>query len=57
MIAALEFGYENGFAAGLANDAKLFGEIAASPSGQEWIGRFINKDPEQGAFITLLEGH
>ena len=56
VIAAMEFGYENGFVAGLANDAKLFGEIAASPSGQEWIGRFINKDPEQGAFIRLLEG-
>ncbi|MGW8313328.1 MAG: enoyl-CoA hydratase-related protein [Desulfuromonadales bacterium] len=53
-INAILYGYENGFRKGLENDARLFGEIAASPSGQEWIQRFINKDPEQGAFLTLL---
>ena len=53
-IDAIRYGYENGFKMGLENDARLFGEISASPSGQEWITRFINKDSEQSAFITLL---
>lgn len=51
---ALAFGYDRGFARGLENDARLFGEVAASASGQEWIGRFLRKDPRQGAFLTLL---
>lgn len=54
-IEAIRFGYAKGFAKGLENDARLFGEIAASPSGQEWIQRFLDKDPQQGAFLTLLD--
>lgn len=53
-INAMVFGYKNGFESGLKNDARLFGEIAASPSGQEWIKRFIAKDPAQSSFLTLL---
>ncbi len=53
-VEAIRYGYENGFTKGLENDARLFGEIAASASGQEWIRRFIDKDPKQGAFMTLL---
>ena len=52
---AMAFGYRAGFEKGLENDARLFGEIAASPSGREWIGRFIAKDPEQSSFLTLLD--
>ncbi|UCF93615.1 MAG: enoyl-CoA hydratase/isomerase family protein [Desulfobacterales bacterium] len=52
---AINFGYQNGFEKGLENDAHLFGDIAASPSGQEWIGRFLAKDPDQSAFLTLLD--
>lgn len=52
---AMAFGYRNGFEKGLENDARLFGEIAASPSGREWIGRFLAKDPEQSSFLTLLD--
>jgi enoyl-CoA hydratase len=51
---ALEYGYTAGFKKGLKHDAKLFGEVAASPSGQEWIRRFIDKDPRQSSFLTLL---
>lgn len=51
---AMCYGYQNGFAAGLENDALLFGQVTSSPSGQEWIRKFINKDPKQSAFITLL---
>jgi enoyl-CoA hydratase len=51
---ALEYGYKTGFKKGLAHDAKLFGEVAASPSGQEWIRRFIDKDPRQSSFLTIL---
>ena len=53
-LRAIEFGYENGFAEGLRNDARLFGEVVTSPSGQHWIGRFLAKDPEQGSFLALL---
>ena len=53
-LAALRFGYEHGFAAGLQNDARLFGEVVASPSGQHWSGRFLAKDPAQSSFLTLL---
>jgi enoyl-CoA hydratase len=53
-IRALEYGYRVGFRKGLKNDAKLFGEVAASPSGQEWIRRFIEKDPRQSSFLTIL---
>jgi enoyl-CoA hydratase len=54
VLDAIKVGYEKGFQAGLENDALLFGEIAASPSGQEWIKRFINKDPKQSSFLTLF---
>ncbi len=54
VLNAMKFGYQNGFEKGLENDARLFGDIAGSPSGQEWIGRFLAKDPEQSAFLTLL---
>ena len=53
-LAAMLFGYENGFEKGLENDARLFGEATASASGQEWIGRFINKDPVQSSFLALM---
>jgi enoyl-CoA hydratase/carnithine racemase len=51
---ALAYGYQAGFEKGLKHDAKLFGEVAASPSGQEWIRRFIDKDPRQSSFLTIL---
>jgi len=54
VLDAIKVGYENGFQKGLENDALLFGDIAASPSGQEWIKRFINKDPKQSSFLTLF---
>jgi enoyl-CoA hydratase len=54
VIEAMRYGYQNGFAAGLENDALLFGRVTASLSGQEWIRRFLNKDPQQSAFMTLL---
>jgi enoyl-CoA hydratase len=53
-LLAMRYGYENGFAAGLENDARIFGEVAASPVGQEWVGRFLSKDPRQSAFLELL---
>ena len=53
-LAALRFGYEHGFAAGLQNDARLFGEVVASPSGQHWSRRFLAKDPQQSSFLTQL---
>lgn len=54
VLKALEYGYAAGFKKGLRNDARLFGEVAASPSGQEWIRRFIEKDPRQSAFMQLV---
>jgi enoyl-CoA hydratase len=51
---ALRTGYEKGFAAGLKNDARLFGQVTSSPSGQYWTGRFQEKDPRQSALLTLL---
>lgn len=53
-VEAMRFGYEKGFEPGLRNDAQLFGEIAASPSGQEWIGRFLNKDPQQSSYLKII---
>lgn len=53
-LEAMRFGYEKGFEPGLKNDARLFGEIAASPSGQEWIGRFLNKDPQQSSYLQII---
>jgi enoyl-CoA hydratase len=53
-IEAMVTGQEKGFAAGLANDARLFGEITASPSGQHWVKAFLKKDARQSAFLTLL---
>jgi enoyl-CoA hydratase len=54
VLAAMEQGYRSGFARGLKKDAQLFGDIAASPSGQEWIGRFIEKDPRQSSFLEIF---
>jgi enoyl-CoA hydratase/carnithine racemase len=54
VLKALEYGYTAGFTKGLKNDARLFGDIAASPSGQQWIGRFIDKDPRQSSFLKLV---
>ena len=53
-IEALRAGYEKGFAAGLVNDAHLFGQVTASASGQQWIRRFLAKDPRQATLLTLL---
>ena len=53
-LTALRFGYDHGFARGMDNDAKLFGEAVASESGQWWVRRFLAKDPTQSAFLTLL---
>ena len=46
--------YAAGFRKGLRSDARLFGEVAASPTGQEWIRRFIEKDPLQSAFMKIV---
>jgi enoyl-CoA hydratase len=54
VLQAIEYGYVQGFSRGLKNDAKLFGQVAASASGQEWIGRFISKDPRQSSFLSLF---
>ena len=54
VLKALEYGYTAGFTKGLKNDARLFGTIAASPSGQQWIRRFIDKDPRQASFLKLV---
>ena len=51
---AMRHGYEHGFAAGLENDARLFGQVVSSVSGQHWVERFLAKDPEQAAFLSLL---
>jgi enoyl-CoA hydratase/carnithine racemase len=53
-LEALRSGYELGFDAGLVNDARLFGEVATSESGQHWVGRFLAKDPRQSSFLILL---
>ena len=53
-LLAMRHGYEQGFAAGLENDARVFGEVTASPGGQEWVGRFLKKDPLQSSFLELL---
>ncbi len=53
-LEALRFGHEHGFRRGMENDARLFGEVTASPSGQYWIGRFLSKDPRQSTFLTLM---
>jgi enoyl-CoA hydratase len=53
-LLAMRYGYEHGFALGLRNDARMFGAVAASPGGQEWVGRFLAKDPVQSSFLTLL---
>lgn len=53
-LEAMQFGYKNGFTQGLDNDARLFGVVVTSPSGQEWCQRFLAKDPLQPSFLTLL---
>jgi enoyl-CoA hydratase len=54
-LRAMQRGFELGFSAGLASDAKLFGEIVASPSGQFWVDRFLAKDPRQSTFLLQLQ--
>ncbi len=56
-LLALIYGYDNGFFSGLENDARAFGEITASPAGQEWVGRFLGKDPLQSSFLELISAH
>ena len=53
-LLAMKHGYEHGFGEGLRNDARMFGAVAASPTGQEWVGRFLAKDAAQSSFLTLL---
>ena len=53
-LLAMKHGYEHGFGKGLRNDARLFGAVAASPGGQEWVGRFLAKDAAQSSFLTIL---
>ena len=53
-LLAMKHGFERGFAEGLRNDATVFGAVAASPGGQEWVGRFLAKDAAQSSFLTLL---
>ena len=53
-LMAMQPGDRIGFDDGLRNDARLFGEIVTSASGQHWIDRFLVKDPEQSSFLTQL---
>jgi len=53
-LEALQAGYAKGFTAGLENDARLFGAVTNSHSGQYWVERFLKKDPRQSAMLTLL---
>ncbi len=53
-LLAMKHGYEHGFEEGLRNDARMFGAVAASPGGQEWVGRFLAKDAAQSSFLTIL---
>jgi enoyl-CoA hydratase/carnithine racemase/NADPH:quinone reductase-like Zn-dependent oxidoreductase len=53
-LLAMKYGYEHGFSNGLDNDAGVFGEVTASPAGQEWVGRFLSKDPLQASFLELI---
>jgi enoyl-CoA hydratase len=53
-LLAMKHGFARGFDEGLRNDAKMFGDVAASPGGQEWVGRFLAKDAAQSSFLTLL---
>ena len=53
-LLAMKFGFDHGFADGLRNDARMFGAVAASPAGQEWVGRFLAKDAAQSSFLTIL---
>ena len=53
-LLAMKHGFERRFEAGLRNDARMFGAVAASPGGQEWVGRFLAKDAAQSSFLTIL---
>jgi len=44
-LLAMKHGFERGFEEGLRNDARMFGAVAASPGGQEWVGRFSPRTP------------
>ena len=54
-IRVMALGYEKGFAAGLEESARAFGTVTASPGGQEWIRRFLAKDPAQSSFLRLID--
>ncbi|HSL91003.1 MAG TPA: enoyl-CoA hydratase-related protein, partial [Candidatus Limnocylindrales bacterium] len=54
-LLSMRYGYDNGYSAGLENDARAFGEAVTSPGGQEWVRRFLDKDPRQSSFLTLLK--
>ncbi|MBP2676436.1 MAG: family NAD(P)-dependent oxidoreductase, partial [Deltaproteobacteria bacterium] len=53
-LLTMRHGYEHGFVEGLRNDARMFGGVAASHGGQEWVGRFLAKDGAQSSFLTIL---
>lgn len=54
-IRVMALGYEKGFAAGLEESVRAFGTVTASPGGQEWIRRFLAKDPAQSSFLRLID--
>jgi enoyl-CoA hydratase len=53
-LLAMKYGYDHGYSDGLANDARAFGDATSSPAGQEWVRRFLDKDPRQSSFLTIL---
>ncbi len=55
-LEAMREGFALGFEAGLEADARRFGRLGASRGAQEWIGRFLQKDPEQAGSVRLLPG-
>ena len=54
-IRVMALGYQKGFAVGLEESARAFGTVTASPGGQEWIRRFLAKDPAQSSFLRLID--
>ncbi len=55
-LEAMREGFALGFEAGLEADARRFGRLGASRGAQEWIERFLEKDPEQAGSVRLLRG-
>jgi len=53
-LAAVDSGLRAGLAAGVERDSAAFGAVVASAAGQEWIRRFLDKDPLQASSLTLL---